>query len=91
MSETGYAAEVTVDEISDHLGVQLDLYGWMIGRETENESDEELVLKVASYFATEHLTWTDNLLQRARDVATTEFYRSTVNVTRTILKAIRAD
>ncbi len=85
MSETGYAAEVAVDEISDHLGVQLDLYGWMIGREAVNESCQSIVSEVANRFAMEHLRWTDNLLQRACEVATTEFYRSVASVTRELL------
>ena len=87
LSETGYAAEFTVDEISDHLGVQLDLYGWMTGCEAENESDQELVSTVTNRFAQEHLTWTDSLLERANDVATTEFYRSVVSVSHKLLQA----
>ena len=88
MSETGYLTQVAVEEIPDHLGVQLDLYGWMTSRKAESGEDQPVVVEVTRRYAQQHLSWTGKLLEQATAAANTKFYRSVISVTRDLLTVI---
>ena len=68
----------------DHLGVQLDVMGHILGRIAiwQPESGRlDNVLEVARSFFAKHLTWPSQLLEIAAQKAATEFYRSTIALT----------
>ena len=71
----------------DHLGVQLDVMGRLLdfGSESVQHFDEVLDL-AATYFA-KHLSWAAPLFDVAINRAATDFYRSTIRMTRDFLKS----
>ena len=71
----------------DHLGVQLDVMGRLldIGLASVQHSDDVFDM-TATYFA-EHLTWVAPLFEAAINRAETDFYRSTIRMTRDFLSS----
>ena len=71
----------------DHLGVQLDVMGRFLdfGLESVQHSDD--VFDLASTYFAEHLTWVAPLLEAAINRAETDFYRSTIHMTRDFLSS----
>ena len=87
LRETGYESQIGVDEVSDHLGLQLDLAGWMLSQ-VGSEGDG-LVQEVATRFVAEHLSWPLPMLERGElSVAQTDFYRSLMRITRDTLELL---
>ncbi len=82
-------------QMHDHLGVQLDVMGHIMFqlssfKEDQIEADPQKVSQIKelvdSYF-TLHLTWPERLLEIAESRATTDFYRSIMNLTRGFLQS----
>ncbi len=74
----------------DHLGVQLDVMGHILGQALIRQSKEDgldEVLEVSDAFFARHLQWPTRLLQTAIPRATTDFYRSLIQVTRDFLQS----
>lgn len=71
----------------DHLGVQLDVMAHILSHLTisSEEDQRRAVLQLAFAFFQMHLTWPNGLFEAAAARATTEFYRSTVTLTRDFL------
>ncbi|MEE3373296.1 MAG: molecular chaperone TorD family protein [Planctomycetota bacterium] len=63
----------------DHLGVQLDLMGHLLGGGIEGET--QVIEEVANAFYSAHLTWPEPLLSAAQERARTAFYRSMLKLT----------
>lgn len=80
--QSGYAREVGTSDVPDHLGVQLDLAGWMLTQVAENP---DIVRDVVERFAAEHLQWVGPLLDRLENQTTSAFYASLAQVTRGLL------
>ena len=68
----------------DHLGVQLDVMGHILSQLTTGQIEKDLSALAATFFRT-HLTWTADFLNIAPQRATTDFYRSTLALTRVFL------
>ncbi|MCH2202016.1 MAG: molecular chaperone TorD family protein [Fuerstiella sp.] len=73
------------DLMVDHLGVQLDVMGGLLdfALGAVEHSDDVFDLP-ATYFA-KHLAWMDSLLETSIKRAKTDFYRSTIGMTRDFL------
>ncbi len=72
----------------DHLGVQLDVMGHILSQFSTRESEpdlHDLRSDLALKFFTAHLRWANELLDAAAQRATSDFYRSTVTLTRGFL------
>jgi len=75
-----------LDEIPDHLGVQLLMMGTILRCLLTDSGSTEL-LHLASDFHREHLQWTDRLLAAARERSVDSFYSFVITVTRDFLAA----
>ena len=86
---TAYPAEsLPSGSMLDHLGIQLDVMGHILALRSLDAVDEETdseILELANAFLTRHLRWAGDLLKAAAGRATTEFYRSTIQLTRDFL------
>ena len=74
----------------DHLGVQLDVMGHILGQMSYERSQLEnldQVLELANSFFNAHLLWPAELLEAATQRAATNFYRSSVRMTHEFLKS----
>ena len=74
----------------DHLGVQLDVMGHILGQISSWPSDMEGLdqgWELANSFFAAHLLWPTDLLEAAMHRAETDFYRSSVMLTRDFLKS----
>ena len=85
----GYDSEALPSGIIlDHLGVQLDVMGHVLDEVVSEPSNSRAVTTISeianSYFAI-HLRWPAELLAVAERRATTEFYRSVIEMTREFL------
>ncbi len=72
----------------DHLGVQLDVMGHILGQIATWQPEREglnHVLELADSYFDMHLTWPAKLLEIAAPRATTQFYRSTIMLTGALL------
>jgi len=87
----GYNREALPTGLSlDHLGVQLDLMSHILGHVANWQSGAnqlEQVLELAGSFFASHLRWPAELFQAATDRAKTDFYRSTITLTRQFLES----
>jgi TorA maturation chaperone TorD len=87
----GYNAQMLpAGMMLDHLGVQLDVMGHILGQVSnwqseENELDE--VMELSNSFFARHLLWPTELLQTSLPRAATDFYRSSIQVTHEFLKS----
>ena len=63
----------------DHLGLQLDLMGHLLGGSIAGET--QIVEEVANAFYSAHLSWPEPLLVAAQERARTAFYRSLLKLT----------
>lgn len=89
LKETGYLEEHGANrhEVPDHLGLQLDLAGWMWG----HAEIDELINEVATRFSIEHLRWPKAMLDRVEGEAETQFYCGLAIVTRSCLEFVVAE
>ncbi|REK22859.1 MAG: hypothetical protein DWQ42_16235 [Planctomycetota bacterium] len=69
----------------DHLGVQLDMLGHVLGEVATMPSDEAWQIADAFFYA--HLRWPIELLTAAADRADSPFYRAVVEMTRAFLES----
>jgi hypothetical protein len=73
----------------DHLGVQLDVMGQIFEQMSNWRADTDgwdQVLDLAACFFTQHLQWSAELLAAAIRRAETDFYRSSIMLTREFLR-----
>ncbi len=89
--ETGYADAVSMDEIADHLGLQLDLAGWMLAHASSAAmgDDTSIVREVMAQFVAEHLGWCEPMFERVGNEGETDFYRCLTDVTRGMIDEVR--
>ena len=76
----------------DHFGIQLDMMGQLLSKFSTCQSETEnskIISELASLFFTKHLQWTTQLLEMALQRASTEFYRSMIDLTRSFLDSER--
>lgn len=71
----------------DHLGVQLDVMGRLLDFGSESVQHFDDVFDLATTYFAEHLTWAAPLLELAINRAATDFYRSTIRMTRDFLNS----
>ncbi len=72
----------------DHLGVQLDVMGHILG--SVNDLDERSIPtipaeEVARTFFVKHLSWPTPLIKAAKEQAESHFYRSMIQLTEDFL------
>ena len=68
--------------IVDHLGVQLDFAAQLVLAAEAEPKAREIVLQYAS----DHLQWSNDILDRIGEKAETDFYRSLARVTQQVCK-----
>lgn len=71
----------------DHLGVQLEVMGRLLDVGSESAQHANDVVDLAAAYFAEHLNWAAPLFESAIDRATTDFYRSTIGMTRDFLNS----
>lgn len=87
----GYpVAEIPPGTMLDHLGVQLDMLGYLLKQLGESLPPNGAAEQLASSFFAKHLQWPERLLGLAEQRAATRFYRGLVVVTREFLGTERA-
>ena len=72
----------------DHLGVQLDVMGHILGHIATwppNSEDLDQAWELANSFLHAHLLWPADLFDAAQSGAETEFYQSAIELTRALL------
>lgn len=74
----------------DHLGVQLDVMGHILGQISAwppGADGRDAVVDLAHSFFAAHLRWPHGLLEAAANRAATDFYRSSILLTRDFLNS----
>jgi len=82
-SVAGYETEL----MADHLGVQLDVMAKILEARPQIPKEADAVVDLAYFYFAAHLTWANPLFESSVDHATTDFYRSVVNMTREFLNS----
>lgn len=72
----------------DHFGLQLQLMGTILDGSVE-DGDLESLGELARSFFRDHLVWSNAMLNRARQRAATDFYRSLIDWTLQFIKVER--
>lgn len=85
VTATGY--ELTDGLMFDHLGVQLDLMSHLLYLSAALNRPAEEIFDVLKTYFVKHLTWADSLFEIAINRASTDFYRSTIRMTRDFLQS----
>ena len=71
----------------DHLGVQLDVMGRLLDFGSESVQHFDEVVDLAATYYAQHLNWAAPLFDLAINRAATDFYRSTIRMTRDFLSS----
>ena len=81
---SGFQVEAADRDVpTDHLGLQLSFYGWLLEQQAASDASE--TLDVLSEYHAAHLSWADEFLGGVADAAQSDFYRSIAAVTRALL------
>ncbi len=90
-----YDTRVLPDRVMlDHLGVQLDVMGYLWRRISESTADQQMlenITEVAWAFFQQHLSWPWALLEQAEWQAKSPFYRTVVALSRDFLRLQQTD
>lgn len=88
MDIVGYDAAALPDGVMlDHFGVQLDVMGHIFQQFDLQPNAADAIREIADRFHAAHLAWILTPLNSARRKATSDFYRSIIELTRVALHA----
>ncbi|MCH2211440.1 MAG: molecular chaperone TorD family protein [Fuerstiella sp.] len=80
----------TGDQMDDHFGIQLEVMGHLLDFSLSTVQHSDGVPDLPGTYFAEHLTWVFPLFEAAVIRAKTEFYRSTICMTREFLSSEKA-